>query len=133
MTEQISVRPFLMFEGRAEEAMDFYVGLFPGAERLEIARYGPGEAGPEGSVVVATFQVAGQVVMCSDSPVKHGFSFTPSVSLFVTCGSEAEHGRLVEALSQDGQTLMPSDDYGFSRRFAWVNDRFGVSWQINLV
>ena len=60
------------------------------------------------------------------------FAFTPSSSLFVTCESEAEFDRLSAALTEDGEVLMPPDNYGFSRKFAWVNDRFGVSWQLNL-
>jgi predicted 3-demethylubiquinone-9 3-methyltransferase (glyoxalase superfamily) len=127
-----TVRPFLMFEGRAEEAMSFYVSLIPGSEITSIARYGPGQPGPEGSVVVATFTVAGQAVMCSDSFVKHGFTFTPASSLFVECESEEEIRRLAAALAEGGAELMPLGNYGFSRQFAWVNDRFGVSWQLNL-
>ena len=127
-----TVRPFLMFEGRAEEAMRFYVSLVPGGEITSIARYGPGQPGPEGSVMVATFTVAGQAVMCSDSFVKHAFTFTPAFSLFVECDSEETVRRLSSALSKGGAELMPLGEYGFSRKFAWVNDRFGVSWQLNL-
>lgn len=127
-----SVRPFLMFEGHAEAAMNFYVSLFPDAEIVSIARFGPEGPGAEGSVYQASFAVAGQIIMCFDSPVKHGFTFTPSVSLFVECESETEIDRLAGALSEGGEFLMPLGDYGFSRRFAWVSDRFGVSWQLNL-
>jgi predicted 3-demethylubiquinone-9 3-methyltransferase (glyoxalase superfamily) len=126
------VRPFLMFEGKAEEAMNFYVSLIPQSEIVDIVRYGPGGPGPEGSVMKATFSVGGQTAMCSDSFVKHGFTFTPSFSFFVDCDSEAELERLFAALSQGGATLMPMGNYGFSRKFAWVNDRYGVSWQLNL-
>jgi predicted 3-demethylubiquinone-9 3-methyltransferase (glyoxalase superfamily) len=121
-----------MFEERAEEAMNFYVSLIPGSEITSIARYDPGQPGPEGSVMVATFTVAGQPVMCSDSFVKHGFTFTPATSLFVECESEEEVARLAAALAEGGAELMPLGNYGFSRQFAWVNDRFGVSWQLNL-
>ena len=127
-----SVRPFLMFEGDAEAAMNFYVSLFPGAEIVSIARFGPEGPGAEGSVYQASFTVAGQTIMCFDSPVKHGFTFTPSISLFVECESEAEIDRLAGALAEGGEFMMPLGDYGFSRRFAWVGDRFGVSWQLNL-
>jgi predicted 3-demethylubiquinone-9 3-methyltransferase (glyoxalase superfamily) len=68
--------------------------------------------------------------MCTDSSVRHAFDFTPSSSLFVECGSEAELERLAAALGENGQ--VPLGDYGFSKRFVWVNDRFGVSWQLNL-
>ncbi len=127
-----AVTPFLMFEGRAEEAMTFYIGLFPDSRMVAIDRYGPDGPGAEGTVVVAIFMLGGQAIMCSDSPVPHAFTFTPSSSLFVTCESEAELDRLSAALTEDGEVLMPPNNYGFSRKFTWVNDRFGVSWQLNL-
>ena len=125
------VVPMLMFEGRAEEAMRFYIELF-GGEVLDVSRYGPERPGVEGSIVKATFRIRDLDLMCIDSPVKHQFGFTPAVSLFVTCTSEADLRRLAEALLEGGAALMPLDNYGFSTLFTWVNDRFGVSWQLNL-
>lgn len=131
MPTQIST--FLMFQnGKAEEAMNFYISLFDDAEVLAISRYGPGEQGAEGSVQHATFTLCGRQHMCIDSPVSHGFDFTPSVSLYVDCVDEAQQDRLHQALSEDGAVMMPPDDYGFSRKFSWVEDRYGVSWQLNL-
>ena len=121
-----------MFEGRAEEALNFYRSLFPNSKVISMNRYGAGQPGPEGSVMMAVFSVAGQEVMCTDSFVKHGFTFTPSFSFFVTCESEEQLQKLFGALSEGGGVLMPAGNYGFSRQFAWVNDRFGVSWQLNL-
>jgi predicted 3-demethylubiquinone-9 3-methyltransferase (glyoxalase superfamily) len=126
------ITPFLMFEGAAEEAMRFYVSLFPGSEVRRFELYGPDELGAEGSVKRADFTLAGQEVTCIDSPMKHDFTFTPSVSLFVECENEAELNNAFDQLSPKGAVLMPPDNYGFSRKFAWVNDRFGVSWQLNL-
>jgi predicted 3-demethylubiquinone-9 3-methyltransferase (glyoxalase superfamily) len=126
------VQPFLMFQGNAEEAMRFYTSLFDDGEVLELDRYGPAGPGPDGSVMKATFVVGGQTVLCTDSFVKHAFTFTPSSSMFVTCETEEEVRRLATALVEGGAALMPLGNYGFSRLFAWVNDRFGVSWQINL-
>ncbi len=127
-----SMHPFLMFQGGAEEAMDFYVSLFPSARINSIDHYGEGEPGPAGSVRHATFTLAGQTVRCIDSPAKHDFTFTPSFSFFVECESDDEIDRLAAALSDGGAVLMPLEDYGFSRRFTWLADRFGVSWQLNL-
>lgn len=129
---QPRVRPFLMFRGRAEEAMTFYVSLFPDGKVVDIARYGAGQAGAEGSVMQAAFSIGGQTVMCIDSPVQHDFTFTPASSLFVDCDTEEEIRRLASALAEGGTALMPLGAYGFSRQFAWINDRFGVSWQLNL-
>lgn len=126
------VKPFLMFTGQAEEAMNFYVSVFDQSEIVSIQRYGPKEHGPEGSVVKAIFSIHGQQMMCSDSPVEHAFTFTPSISLFVTCDTVEEINRVFEALSQDGKVYMGLDAYPFSERFGWVGDRFGVTWQLSL-
>ncbi|HEV8577661.1 MAG TPA: VOC family protein [Thermoanaerobaculia bacterium] len=122
----------LMFEGTAEEAMNFYVSLFKGSEIAQIERYGPGEQGKKGTVKIARFTLVGHDCICIDSPVKHAFTFTPSVSLFVDCESEAELNEAFNQLAAGGQILMPLDNYGFSTRFGWCQDRFGVSWQLNL-
>ncbi len=126
------VTTHLMFEGVAEEAMNFYVSLFPGSEITQVERYGPGDIGAQGTVKIATFILCGQEFHCIDSPIKHDFTFTPSISLFVDCASEAEIEEAFSRLSAGGQVLMPLDNYGFSTRFGWVKDRFGPSWQLNL-
>jgi predicted 3-demethylubiquinone-9 3-methyltransferase (glyoxalase superfamily) len=130
MSQKITT--FLMFEGAAEEAMTFYTSLFDASEIRTIVRYGPEGPGAEGSVQHATFTLAGQEYMAIDSNVSHAFTFTPSVSLYVECESEAEIEGLYAALLENREPLMPLDSYGFSKRFGWINDRFGVSWQLNL-
>ena len=127
------VTTHLMFEGVAEEAMNFYVSLFGDSEIKQLKRYGPGEMGAEGTVMQATFTLAGRDFICIDSPVKHAFTFTPSISLFVECESEAELEAAFSRLSDGGRVLMPLDNYGFSTRFGWLTDRFGVSWQLNFL
>jgi predicted 3-demethylubiquinone-9 3-methyltransferase (glyoxalase superfamily) len=126
------ITPFLMFEGNAEEAMAFYISLFDDAEVVSITRYGADGPGKDGSVEHATFSLAGERFMCIDSPAKHDFTFTPAISLFVQCENEAEIDRLYAALVEQGTQLMPLGNYGFGTKFGWVNDRFGVSWQLNL-
>jgi predicted 3-demethylubiquinone-9 3-methyltransferase (glyoxalase superfamily) len=132
ITTPKKITTFLMFEGNAEEAMTFYLSLFDDAEIISIMRYGADGPGEDGSVQQATFSLAGERFMCIDSPVKHEFTFTPSISLFVQCESEEELGRLYAALGENGTELMPPGNYGFSTKFGWVSDRFGVSWQLNL-
>ena len=126
------VTPFLMFTGDAEQAIELYTSLFDDAHLLTLTRFGADGTGIEGTVEQATFSIAGQVFRCFDSPPVHAFGFTPSFSVFVDVESAEELDRLFAALSEEGGVLMPVDDYGFSRRFGWVNDRFGVSWQLNL-
>lgn len=128
-----SVTTQLMFQGRqAEEALQFYVSLFDDAHVDALDRY-PDDAGEQaGTVRRATFTLAGTRFACIDSPPVHDFTFTPSTSLFVECDSADELDRLYAALGEGGKPLMPVGDHGFSRRFAWLEDRFGVSWQLNL-
>lgn len=126
-----TVTPFLMFEGKAEEAMNLYVSAIPDSKVADIKRYGPEGPGAEGSVMIARFALAGLPVFCIDSSVKHAFTFTPSNSLFVTCASEEELDRIAGVLAEGGKWLMPIGNYGFSRKFGWFNDRYGVSWQLN--
>ncbi len=126
-----SVLPFLMFQGNGSDALDFYLSVFPDARVEHVERYGDGDKGPAGSIKRARLTIGKQSLLCTDSPVKHAFSFTPSFSFFVECGSEDEVRRLNEVLKQGGAELMPVGNYGFSTLFAWVSDRFGVSWQLN--
>lgn len=127
------ITPFLMFQGgKAEEAMNYYTSLIEDSEIMSISRYGANEAGDKGTIMHATFSLKGQEFMCIDSNVNHEFSFTPSFSIYITCDTQEEINNLYEKLITDGQALMPLDDYGFSKKFGWINDRFGVSWQLNL-
>lgn len=128
-----TARPFLMFQdGSAQAALDLYFAAFPDSRMVRVERYAQGEPGPVGSIKVSVFTLCGREFMCSDSPIKHGFTFTPSSSTFVEFDSVAELERVFRILSDGGQVLMPLGNYGFSQRFGWVNDRFGVSWQLNL-
>ena len=127
-----SVATFLMFDGVAEKAMNLYVSIFPETTVTRLEKYAAGEQGAVGSIKRAHVRLKNHDLMFFDSPVKHAFNFTPSISLFVECESESEQAAAWEQLSIDGQVLMPLNNYGFSTRFGWVNDRFGVSWQLNL-
>lgn len=126
------ITTFLMFDGKAEEAMNFYISLFSDSAIKSISRYGENEGAPAGSVRHAVFAINGQEFMCIDSSVKHGFSFTPAMSLFVGLDAESELDTLYAALSEGGQIFMPLAAYPFSKKYGWVNDKYGVSWQLNL-
>jgi predicted 3-demethylubiquinone-9 3-methyltransferase (glyoxalase superfamily) len=126
------VTPFLMFQGNAHEALAYYIKVIPGSEIESITHYGSGEAGKEGAVKMARARIGGLDVMIYDSPVEHAFGFTPSISLFVELGDEGSIAAVTKELNEGGKTLMPLDNYGFSRKFAWVTDQWGVSWQLNL-
>jgi predicted 3-demethylubiquinone-9 3-methyltransferase (glyoxalase superfamily) len=128
----MALTPFLMFTGQAEEAMRFYVSILPDGEIIDMECYGPDEDGTEGSVMRATFHIAGQTFICIDSPVKPDFEFTPSVSFILDCESESQLDALFECLFRGGDVLMPVGEYPFARRFVWFTDRYGVSWQLNV-
>lgn len=128
----VSIHPFLMFIGQADAAIELYLTLFENAELLELQRWEEGQGGEAGKVQLAKLKLSNMTLCVTDSPDVHDFTFTPSSSLFVTCQDEAEIDRLAETLSEGGKFLMPLGDYGFSQKFAWVNDKFGVSWQLNL-
>jgi len=82
--------------------------------------------------MLARFKLNGKEVLCSDSYIKHEWTFTPGVSMFVECRTVSELERLFEKLSEGGQVMMPLDNYGFSQKFGFVEDGFGISWQLNL-
>src|SRR5690242_8040982 len=124
MAEAI-IAPFLTFEGKAEEAMNFYVNLFPNSSIVSLSRYGSGElgeGGQEGIIKLAHFSLNGLKFMCIDSPMKHDWGFTPAVSFFIRCSSVEEIDKIANALAKDGKIYMPLDTYPFAERFAWIGD-----------
>lgn len=125
--------PFLMFQGNVgRAALDFYVSLFDDGEILELDTYPAGTPAPEGSIMRAKVRFAGQEVYASDSFIDHEFGFTPSMSFWVEAESAERQAALVGALAEGGTTLMPLGNYGFSSSFAWVADKYGVTWQVNV-
>lgn len=113
------VTPFLTFDGRGAEAVEFYCSLFEDSKIHHIQQWGPGGPVSEGSVINAHFELNGQEFMAMD--VDGGFPLGEGFSIFVDCQTQAEVDRLYDGLSADGGTAQPC---------GWVRDRFGVSWQI---
>ncbi len=127
------IATFLTFQKEnAEQAMNFYIELFDNSKIVDIKRWGKGTPGKEGTIMHATFNLNGKVFMCSDSPPIHDWGFTPAVSNYVECVDESEIERLFTKLSENGKVMMPLNNYGFSQKFGFVEDQFGVSWQLNL-
>lgn len=131
-----SITTTLMFvreqAGKAEEAIKLYTSVFPNSKIIDIQYYEAGEPEPEGSVKLARFTINGVEFMARDSHLDHKFSFTPSMSLSIECESESEIQNAFGTLAKGGMELMPLDNYGFSKKFGWLNDKYGVSWQFNL-
>jgi predicted 3-demethylubiquinone-9 3-methyltransferase (glyoxalase superfamily) len=112
------ITPFLWFDGRAEEAMNFYTSIFKNSKVGRVSRYGEGGPGPKGAVMSASFQLEGQEFMAlNGGPM---YTFSPAISFFVSCQTQAEVDDLWEKLSAGGE----------KSRCGWLKDKFGVSWQI---
>ena len=134
MTKTQQIIPCLWFDSNAEEAVNFYVSLFPDSRSGRILRYG--EEGQEitgkqpGSVMSIDFQLAGyRFTGLNGGP---HFTFTPAISFFVTCTTEAEVDALWAELSQGGVVLMALAKYDWSEKYGWVQDKYGLTWQVAL-
>ena len=112
------ITPFLWFDGKAEEAMDFYVSIFKNSKRGRISRYGDAGPGPKGTVMSVTFQLDGQEFMALNGGPH--FTFSPAISLFVNCKTQEEVDELWEKLSEGGE----------KSQCGWLKDKYGLSWQI---
>jgi predicted 3-demethylubiquinone-9 3-methyltransferase (glyoxalase superfamily) len=110
--------PFLWFDGKAEEAAHFYTSIFKNSKIGRVTRYGEAGPGPKGAVMSATFQLAGQEFIALNGGPQ--FTFSPAISLFVNCETQEEVDELWEKLSAGGK----------KNRCGWLQDKFGVSWQI---
>ena len=110
--------PFLWFDGKAEEAMNFYVSIFKHSKVVRVTRYGDAGPGPKGTVMSATFQLEGQEFYALNGGPQ--FTFTPAISLFVNCETQQEVDELWKKLSAGGR----EDPCG------WLQDKYGLSWQI---
>lgn len=122
----------LWFDGQGEEAANFYVSVFENAKILNTTPYltdTPSDK-PLGSVMTVDFVLEGHhFTVLNGGPL---FTLNPSISFFVHCGTEEEVDRLWAALSEDGEALMPLGEYPFNAKYGWIQDKFGLSWQILL-
>lgn len=113
------ITTFLWFNDKAEEAANFYVSLFENSKINEVSRYGENTPGEAGQVMTVNFTMAGQEYIALNGGPH--FSFTPAISLFVKCESQAEVDRLWNTLTADG---------GLESQCGWLSDKYGLSWQI---
>src|ERR1700682_5190281 len=112
------ITPFLWFDDKAEEAMNFYVSVFKNSKVVRVTRYGEAGPGRKGTVMSATFQLDGQEFFALNGGPQ--FTFTPAISFFVNCESQQEVDELWEKLSAGGR----------KGRCGWLQDKYGRSWQI---
>jgi predicted 3-demethylubiquinone-9 3-methyltransferase (glyoxalase superfamily) len=112
------ITPFLWFDDKAEEAMNFYVSIFKNSKVGTVTRYGEAGPGPKGTVMSATFQLDGQEFFALNGGPH--YKFTPAISLFVNCETQQEVDELWDKLSAGGR----------KDRCGWLQDKYGLSWQI---
>ncbi len=112
------ITPFLWFDGKAEEAMNFYVSIFKNSKVGRVTRYGEAGPSPKGTVMSATFQLDGQDFLALNGGPQ--FTFSPAISFFVNCETQEEVDDLWEKLSEGGK----------KERCGWLKDKYGLSWQI---
>jgi predicted 3-demethylubiquinone-9 3-methyltransferase (glyoxalase superfamily) len=112
------ITPFLWFDGKAEEAANFYTSIFPNSKIVSMMRSGEAGPGPKGSVLSATFELQGQeFIALNGGPM---FTFSPAISFFVNCETQQEVDELWEKLSTGGQ----------KSRCGWLKDKYCLSWQV---
>ena len=128
------ISAMLWFDNQAEEAAKFYVSTFPNSKTGRTARYG--KAGyeihgqKEGTLMTIDFELDGfRFTALNAGPL---FKINPSVSFFVTLESESQVDAVWKKLAEGGRVLMPLEKYDWSEKYGWIQDRFGVSWQIAL-
>lgn len=138
----MKISTFLTFVGdqcgKAEEAINFYTAIFPNSKINNITKYSVGEPGGTPELIKhGIFILNGIEYGVSESNYNHAWSFTPGTSLFVDCTSKDEIQTLFEQLSANGKIMIPlenygSENYGFGKMFGWCEDKYGISWQLNL-
>ncbi len=112
------ITPFLWFDDKAEEAMNFYTSIFKNSKIVSVSRYGEAGPGPKGSVMVAAFQLGGQEFTALNGGPQ--FKFTEAISFVVNCETQDEVDEFWEKLSKGGE----------KSRCGWLKDKYGLSWQI---
>ncbi|SEC67179.1 VOC family protein [Paenibacillus sp. GP183] len=112
------ISPYLWFNDNAEEAIHFYSSIFKNSKTVNITRYGEGSPAPKGTLMSATFELEGQTFIALNGGPQ--FNFTPAISFFVNCETQEEVDELWEKLSEGGK----------EGRCGWLEDKFGLSWQI---
>jgi len=112
------ITPFLWFDGKAEEAAKFYTSIFKNSKIGSVSRYGEGGPGPKGAVLSATFELDGQEFIALNGGPQ--FTFSPAISFFVNCETQEELDEIWEKLCEGGK----------KNRCGWLQDKFGVSWQV---
>jgi predicted 3-demethylubiquinone-9 3-methyltransferase (glyoxalase superfamily) len=125
------ITPFLWFNNQAEEALNFYVSVFPGSKIEKLTFYGAEGPGKQGTVKSCRFLLMGEEFLAIDGGP--GFVFTPAISFVVNCDTQEEADALWEKLSAEGEVLTPLDHYALLRKYGWIRDKYGITWQLEIM
>jgi predicted 3-demethylubiquinone-9 3-methyltransferase (glyoxalase superfamily) len=123
------ITPFLWFDGKAEEAANFYTAVFSNSRIVTMKPWPEGSPFPEDQIMNGTFELDGQQFYAFDAGPM--FKFNPSVSFFVVFETVEETDAVWQKLTEGGSIMMPLDKYDWSEKYGWVQDRFGISWQVS--
>ncbi|MBS3944300.1 MAG: VOC family protein [Melioribacter sp.] len=127
MAASNKIVPHLWFNKEAKQAAEYYASIFPNSAVTNVTT---NSGTPSGDVDIVSFKLSGvEFAAISAGPY---FQINPSISFFVYCGSDGEIERLYNKLSEGGKVLMPLDKYEWSNKYAWVQDKYGVSWQLDV-
>jgi predicted 3-demethylubiquinone-9 3-methyltransferase (glyoxalase superfamily) len=114
-----TITPFLWFDDQAEQAVDFYLSVFPNSRILEVARHGEAGPGPAGSIMLIRFELDGSEFMALNGGPDH-YSFDESISFVIDCPTQDDVDRYWDALTDGGEPIA----------CGWLKDRFGLRWQV---
>jgi predicted 3-demethylubiquinone-9 3-methyltransferase (glyoxalase superfamily) len=129
-SEKNRVAPFLAFHGNAEEVMNFYASVLPGAKIESIVRFEKGGRGDEGKVMTGVLSFMGQRFMFMDMNAEYDCpAHSWAASFYLDCKDEAEFDAVFDGLAQGGLVMMKEEPFMQYRKVAWVTDKFGVTWQ----
>ena len=123
------MRPFITMQGQAKDVLDFYQAVFPSFEMISPQHHSEPH---QNLIMLAVISIDEQEIMISDSFITHDWQINPGISFFIDLDQEEELHKLAEQLGANGNFHMRPGDYGFSKLFAWVEDQFGVNWQLNI-
>ncbi|MCF4097815.1 VOC family protein [Maritalea mediterranea] len=120
----MKLHPMLMFKGNASAALEHYTNAIPAAKVTDK------RTREDGTIESANLLFGQNQLLMIDSPIDQPFDFTPSFSLFVFFEDQVSLDLAYERLSKEGQVMMNLGAYDFAKRYGWVSDKFGVSWQL---
>ncbi|MGP7816913.1 VOC family protein [Niallia sp. 01092] len=124
------ITPFFTFSGNAEEAMNYYISIFPDSKLVSLTRISKEDRGEEGKLLNGTFELMGQQFMVLDMEKEYCPAFTWAVSSLIECKDQKEFDHLFTNLSEEGVVMMGPEPILHFRQVAWVTDKFGVTWQL---